>query len=450
MIHRPWVPHPGARVVDAGSGRELGGAELWERVEAEAARLGGLPEGLLLSPSPSRVAAVVRYLGALASCRPVALLDPAIRPETLLTLVERYSPAVVADPPSGMPVPAGYTPGAQWIRDDAPPVHPDLAVLLTTSGSTGSPKLVRLSRDAVLANAGSVARALRLTPDDLWPTTLPLHYTYGLTTLNAHLAAGAGVMLTGDGLLDRRFWETADAFGATSIAAVPYQFEMLRRLRFDPAAHPAIRMITQSGARLRADLVADFAARMARSGGHLVKMYGMTEAPRVAVLPPEHLAARPDSVGLAVPGGSLSIDDGEVVYRGPNVMMGYAESAADLLRDDELGGVLRTGDLGRLDPEGFLFLSGRLRRIGKVFGLRVGLDDLEELLRGHGPVAAVAGDDRVVVFAEAVEPRMREELARRLAALTGAHWSGFDVRGVERLPLLPSGKVDYRTLEAGL
>ncbi|MFI0417763.1 AMP-binding protein [Spongiactinospora sp. 9N601] len=455
MIHRPWIPHPDARLIDAASGTELAGRVLWDRIEQEAAELSTLPGGVLFSPAPPSVPAVLRYLAALASERPVALLDPAIRADVLLGLIDRYVPAVVADPPAGLLVPAGYrATGDHWTRADAPEPHPDLAVLLTTSGSTGSPKLVRLAKDAVLANAGSVARALGLTGADLWPTTLPLHYTYGLTTLNSHLAAGAGVLLTGEGLLDRGFWAAADAFGATSLAAVPYQFEMLRRLRFDPAAHPALRMITQSGARLRADLVADFAARMARGGGHLVKMYGMTEAPRIAVLPPEHLAARPGSVGRAVPGGALSIDaapggEGEVVYRGANVMMGYAESAADLARGDDMGGVLRTGDLGRLD-DGFLYLTGRRRRIGKVFGVRVGLDDIEELLRGHGPVAAVAGDDRVVVFAEAATAAGGRELALTLAGRTGVHWSGFDVRGVPRLPLLASGKIDYRALEAEL
>ena len=261
--------------------------------------------------------------------------------------------------------------------------------------------------------------------------------------LNSHLLRGATVLLEREGLLRAGFWRAVDTHRATSLAAVPYQYEMLRRLRFDPAQHPSLTTLTQAGGRLHPDLVADFARRM---NGGLYVMYGQTEATaRMTVLPPDRLADKVGSAGLPVPGGSLAVDGGEVVYTGPNVMMGYAESAADLARGDELGGVLRTGDLGHLDDEGFLFLTGRAKRIGKVFGVRVNLDDVERSLAAHGPVAAVAGDDRLRVFLEGGDPRtVRSELAARL----GTHVSGLDVRAVDRLPLLPTGKIDYRTLES--
>lgn len=121
-------------------------------------------------------------------------------------------------------------------------------------------------------------------------------------------------------------------------------------------------------------------------------MYGQTEATaRMAVLPPERLADKLGSAGLALPGGRLEADDdGEILYHGPNVMMGYADTADDLSRGDDLGGVLRTGDLGRVDPDGFLHITGRLKRMAKIFGIRVNLDDVERMLRGSGPVAVTA------------------------------------------------------------
>ncbi|GAB3865821.1 hypothetical protein GCM10027610_116700 [Dactylosporangium cerinum] len=183
----------------------------------------------------------------------------------------------------------------------------------------------------------------------------------------------------------------------TSLALVPSQYEMLRRLRFDPWRYPSLRTLTQAGGRLRAELVRDFHDRMASAGGRLFVMYGQTEAaPRLTTLPADRLAEKLGSVGPAVPGGRLTVrlEDGtettepgvvgEVLYRGPNVMMGYAETAADLARGDEQGGLLETGDLGHLDEEGYLFIDGRLKRFGKVFGVRLNLDDIERL--------AAAGD----------------------------------------------------------
>jgi acyl-CoA synthetase (AMP-forming)/AMP-acid ligase II len=324
-------------------------------------------------------------------------------------------------------------------------------MLLATSGSTGNPKLVRLSHTAVRTNTEVIAGTLGITADDVTITTLPLFYTFGLSVLNTHVRRGATVVLERGGLLQRDFWTAVTKHGVTTIAAVPYQYEMLRRLRFDPAKYPALRTLTQAGGRLRTELVSDFADRMATVGGKLFIMYGQTEATaRMAVLPPERIADKLGSAGLPVAGGSFSIDDGEVLYHGPNTMLGYAESAADLARGDDLGGVLRTGDLGRLDDEGFLFITGRLKRMGKIFGVRVNLDDIEAHLAPHGPVAVVAGDDKVHVFVEGADAEAAQAIRKELAAFLNTHFTGLDVRGAEALPLMPTGKIDYRALEATL
>ncbi|MEV4011259.1 AMP-binding protein [Nonomuraea angiospora] len=431
-------PHPQARLVVAGEAAGLGGDELAGHVARTAEALTRLRPGPLFCGMRNNLTSVLRYLAAWRSGRPVALLDPDLPPGALAELVARFRPAALV----------GFTHAADGSpppRRDVPEPHPDLAVLLATSGSTGNPKLVRLSRQAVLANATAIATALAIVPDEIAPTSLPLHYSYGLSVLNSHLLAGATVMLTEAGLLERSFWTHLDAHRCTSLAAVPYQYEMLRRLRYDRSEHPALATLTQAGGRLGQDLVQEFAGQADR----FFVMYGQTEATaRISVLPPDRLADRPGSAGLAIPGGRLTVDEGEVVYHGPNVMMGYAETAADLARGDDLGGVLRTGDLGRLDSDGFLYLTGRLKRIAKIFGVRVNLDDVERLLRGSVPVAATSGDDRVTVWAEGLDAAGRAGLARKLGAELRVHWSGFDVRAVDSLPLLATGKVDYRALES--
>ncbi|MFI6733613.1 AMP-binding protein [Nonomuraea sp. NPDC050451] len=431
------IPHPQARLVVAGEAAGLGGDELAGHVARTAEALTRLRPGPLFCGMRNNLTSVLRYLAAWRSGRPIALLDPDLAPGALTELIARFRPAALV----------GFTHAADGSppRRDAPEPHPDLAVLLATSGSTGNPKLVRLSRQAVLANATAIATALSIVPDEIAPTSLPLHYSYGLSVLNSHLVAGATVMLTEAGLLERSFWTHLDAHRCTSLAAVPYQYEMLRRLRYDRSEHPALATLTQAGGRLGQDLVQEFAGQADR----FFVMYGQTEATaRIAVLPPDRLSDKPGSAGPAIPGGRLTIDEGEVVYHGPNVMMGYAETAADLARGDDLGGVLRTGDLGRLDSDGFLYLTGRLKRIAKIFGVRVNLDDVERLLRGSVPVAATSGDDRVTVWAEGLDAAGRAGLARKLGAELRVHWSGFDVRAVDSLPLLATGKVDYRALES--
>ena len=437
--------HPEARVIDAATGATLDHTA----VDEAAAAFDRQPAGVVFAMMPTEVPAIARYLGALRAGRPIALLDPDLAPQTLADLVRRFAPAVVTGARTA-PLEGYRVDGGDWVREEpAADVHPDLALLLTTSGSTGNPKLVRLSRRAVVANAEAIASSLGIDGEEVAPTTLPLFYTYGLSVLHSHLLRGATVVLERTGILQRDFWAAVDAHGVTSLAAVPYQYEMLRRLRFDPVRHPTLRTLTQAGGRLRDELVADFAQRMAAVEGRLIVMYGQTEATaRMTVLPPDRLADKLGSVGLPIAGGALSTSDGEVVYTGPNTMMGYAENAADLARGDDLGGMLRTGDLGHLDDEGFLFLTGRLRRIGKVFGVRVNLDDVERGLARHGAVAAVAGDDRLHVFVEGADAAAAQGIRKELAALLDTHFTGLDVRGVDTLPLLPTGKVDYRSVES--
>ncbi len=469
-----WIS-PAAGVVDAATGARVAGADLISAVERVAHAIEGLPPGAVFARTALDTDSVLRYLGAFCAGRPVAVLDPALDPVALAELVGRFEPAAVVGLDEGGPgaetgdLPKGYRAldvpelGRIWRRDEPTTElpHPDLAVLLTTSGSTGNPKLVRQSRGAVLANARAIADILQLGPAEVAPTSLPLFYTYGLSVLNSHLVGGGTVLIADGGVLAAGFWQAVDRYGGTSLAGVPYNYEMLARIRWNPAKHPSLRTLTQAGGRLRPELIGAFHEKITAVGGRMYVMYGQTEATaRMTILPAERLADKLGSVGPAVPGGALSVRTtdgeltdaprvtGEVVFRGPNVMMGYAETAADLARGDDHDGVLHTGDIGYLDEDGYLFLTGRLKRIGKVFGVRVSLDDIEKILRAEGPVAAVAAGDKVVVWCEGLVDGRGRELTSLLAERLRLHRSGFDVRTIDTLPLLGNGKVDYRALEA--
>ncbi|MDP9797794.1 acyl-CoA synthetase (AMP-forming)/AMP-acid ligase II [Catenuloplanes nepalensis] len=453
------LPHPGAALIDPIAGRELSGSALIAAVDAAADRYAELPAGPVFALTRTDVDSVVRYLGAVQARRPVALIDAGLSPEMLGDLIDRYRPGVITgvagrtqDRLTPYDVRECAVLGPLWAGPDGAETHPDLALLLATSGSTGNPRLVRLSRHALFRNVASVVAALGIDATETTVTSLPLFYTYGLMVLNTHLAAGGTVLLDPRGLLDAGFWRTAADRRITSLATVPYQCEMLRRIGFDPQTVPTLRTLTQAGGRLRSDLVVDFSARMRTAGGELIVMYGQTEAGRMAVLPPGFLPDAAESAGAAIPGGAFLVDSpdadgtGEIVYTGPNVMMGYADSAADLVRGDDLAGVLPTGDVGRVDERGLLFLSGRIKRFSKVFGVRLNLDDVERMLTGRGPLAAVSGDDRIVIYAEAADDDLRTVIRHDLVKRTGLHSTGFDIRAIDALPLLPNGKIDYQSL----
>lgn len=440
---------PTARLVDAAEGTVLAGAALRAEV-ADMARVLAASPGLVFALMETKTEPVLGYLGAIAAGLPVLPLDPRVPDPAALTA--RFEPAFVLGPSGAAP--DGYESvdvrGRPAWRRRAPSAvvpHPDLAVLLTTSGSTGSVKLVRLSRTAVRANTDAIATVLGIGPGDVAMTTLPLFYSYGLSVLNTHLRRGATVVLQRRTMTERAFWADLGTYGVTGFALVPYHYEILRRLRFDPAEHPTLRKLTQAGGRLGPDAVLDLHRRMSAVGGSLSVMYGQTEAgPRMTTLAPALLPAKAGSVGTALPGGRLTSVDGEIVYEGPNVMMGYAEQAADLAAPDRLHGRLPTGDLGVVDADGCLWITGRRSRIAKVFGIRMNLDDVERLLDDGPPAAAVAGEDRVVVFLETADAALASRARSRLATGTGAHPSGFDVRVIDALPALPNGKRDYRTL----
>ncbi|WP_179129157.1 AMP-binding protein [Arthrobacter sp. 49Tsu3.1M3] len=419
--------------------------ELAERVDAFALRL-GTTRRLVALAAANDLDSLVVYLAALAGGHPLILL-PEDKPASLESLVAAYDPDVVVQSGNGQLLLDERRAGTRH------ELHPDLALLLSTSGSTGSPKLVRLSHANLQANAESIAQYLNIGPDDRAVTTLPMSYCYGLSVINSHLLRGAGLVLTGLSVVDPCFWELFRRRAATSFAAVPYTFELLERVGFADMDLPSLRYVTQAGGRLGPDSVRKYADLGRRSGWEFFVMYGQTEATaRMAYLPPELAADVPGAVGIPVPGGAFRIDPvpglehGELVYSGANVMLGYAECPADLAAGRTVT-ELRTGDLARLHPAGVYEVVGRRSRFVKIVGLRVDLGQVERLLADLGVQAASAGTDDGVVVAVEGEHDTRL-LGKVLAQGMGLPRAALEVHAVERLPRLATGKLDYRAVLA--
>jgi acyl-CoA synthetase (AMP-forming)/AMP-acid ligase II len=451
-------------IIDPVSGASLSTGDLLDEGSEILAPLDRRRDLLFLLARNDRFT-VATYAAGLLDGHAVALVDGQAPTALTASIAMAYGPRWIAGPPglagelatAGVPIDETRAAGAgEVVRTGYQPplLHPDLAVLLTTSGTTGSRKLVRLSAANVASNAASIVEYLGLTPDERPITSLPLHYSFGLSVLNSHWMSGAAVVLSADSVLQPSFWEAVRTTGATSLAGVPFTYQMLERIGFRTMDVPSIRTLQQAGGALDRRLAQLYGEHMAACGGRFFVMYGQTEATaRIAYVPPDRLAEKIGSAGIAIPNGRISIegadgeDVGEVVYEGPNVMLGYASERADLAVGDELGGVLRTGDLGFQDGEGYLFLVGRSKRIAKVFGLRVNLDEVEATLKEHGPVAVVGTDDAIWAFCGFGTEESLRQTASEMARGYRLHPSAIHLQRVEMIPTTGSGKTDYREVE---
>ena len=371
------------------------------------------------------------------------MLPVAPRKDDIAALIETYHPAAIRDAHGWHHLEHGTAKAA---------CHPDLSLLLSTSGSTGSPKLVRLSRQNLDSNALAIAAYLELTPEDRSALILPLHYSYGLSVLHAHLAAGASVLIGAPSLMAPDFADRID--GCTNLSGVPYSFELMEELGFRERMPASLRFLTVAGGRLAPDLVTLYARHMKARSGRFYVMYGQTEATaRMAYVKPELALAHPDCIGDAIPGGQFSLINeagdeisgahvpGELVYRGPNVMMGYATSRSDLARGPELH-ALKTGDLAERLPGGLYRLVGRRSRFSKIAGLRLAHDEIEAHLAAAGMAAFVTGDDTALSIA-AVAGADPAALRMHVAARTGLTANLIRVAIFPELPRHANGKPDY-------
>ncbi|SCF20867.1 Acyl-CoA synthetase (AMP-forming)/AMP-acid ligase II [Micromonospora viridifaciens] len=444
---RALAGHGDRPAVITADGR-LSYAELAERVAELAARLGATRRLVLLAGA-NQVDELVAYLAALAGGHPL-LLVPGDHDTATTELTRAYDPDVLIHRVDGELVVHERRPGSRH------ELHPELALLLSTSGSTGSPKLVRLSSANLQANAEAIAEYLDIRDTDRAATTLPLHYCYGLSVVNSHLLRGAALILTGLSVTERCFWELFRAAHGTTLAGVPYTFDLLDRVGFDRMRLPHLRYLTQAGGQLDPERVARYAALGRRHGWRFFVMYGQTEATaRMAYLPPELAERRPEAIGVPIPGGSFRLrplpdrpdpDTGELVYAGPNVMLGYAEQPSDLALGRTVT-ELPTGDVARRGPDGLYEIVGRAAEFTKIFGLRVDPRRVEERLRRAGVEAYCVGTDRELVVA-ATGAHHPDRVRRLAAAAAGLPARVVRAHLLAELPRLANGKPDLAAVRA--
>ena len=461
---------PGRLLAVTDADEHLSCGDLSAASEALARAIGGhVLVFLLCENTPGTL---LGYLGCLRCGAVPLLLDAHIAPGLLKGLAETYRPAFYYAPCDLPKETRAVLPQAAPVLElhgslllsgsvEGPAIHPDLALLLTTSGSTGSPKLVRLSEKNLDANARSIAEYLNLGEDERPITTLPMNYTYGVSIINTHLDVGATILVTEHGIAQREFWDFFRREGATSFGGVPYTYEMLDRMRFFRMDLPSLRTMTQAGGKLQKELHRKFVEWCLEKGKQFIVMYGQCEATaRMAYLPWEKSLEKVGGIGIAIPGGQfrlIAADGGEITqpgvtgelkYYGDNVTLGYAVCQADLRKGDERGGVLETGDMAQVDADGYYTIVGRKKRFLKLYGNRVNLDELEQLLKAAFPGVDVAcgGVDDHLMFFSTDESRLAEMRAF-LSEKTKQNAAAFRGMALPSIPKNDAGKTLYRELE---
>jgi acyl-CoA synthetase (AMP-forming)/AMP-acid ligase II len=418
-----------------------------------AAKVGG--RKLVFYLCTNTIGSLLGYTAFLSHRIVPLMLDAGISSALLDNLISIYKPDFIYKPDQSGEF--GYTlERTEW--DSAYPLYDELALLLTTSGSTGSPKFVRQSYANIKANTASIVEYLELGETERAITTLPMNYTYGLSIINSHLAVGGSIILTEKTLMQREFWQSLKSLEATSFGGVPYTYEMLDKLRFSRMDLPSLKTMTQAGGKLLPDLHRKFAEYAEKSNKHFVVMYGQTEATaRMSYLPWQNSLEKAGSIGIAIPGGELSLIDtnggkintpemvGELIYKGKNVTLGYAERGEDLIKGDERGGVLQTGDIAKFDSDGYYYIVGRKKRFLKLFGNRINLDEIEQMLRSEfseTDIACGGVDDKMVIYTD----RLEEGIVPFISEKTGINRSAFETAVIEKIPRSEAGKILYSKL----
>ncbi|MBN3264069.1 AMP-binding protein [Pectobacterium brasiliense] len=446
-------------------GRQLSYGELFTQGKLLSAQI---PAGsLVFLFSENTFGSLIGYVGFLSHGIVPLMLDKDLDKELCERLLSTYRPAYLWRPKGEH----GQCQDAIFSLENYELVptglgqyalHQDLALLVSTSGSTGSPRLVRQSYRNILSNAHNIAEYLAIDSRERPVLNLPMNYVYGMSIINSHLLQGATLLLTTRSIMQREFWSFIKEYEASSLAGVPYTYEMLKKLRFMTMKLPALKTLTQAGGKLLPELHGEFARYAQDTGRDFIVMYGAAEATsRMGYLPPDKALEKCGSMGIPIPGGRFDIIDengdsverdnyvGELVYYGDNVALGYAECGADLQQGDERGGRLNTGDMVKRDKGGYYYVVGRKKRFLKIFGNRVGLDEVELMIRGAFPTldcACGGTDDRLYIFI--TDDAFSEQITQFIALKTQLNHTAFRVKVLPLLPQNNVGKILYAKLEA--
>ena len=408
-------------------------------------------KSLIISYINNKVESLAFFLACLKCNQCIALLDNNLPDKTKNQLNEKYSPNFIFHENEGSYVLSKFSNNDQEIYNEN-------VLLLSTSGSTGSPKFVVLSNDNFLHNALKIAKILEIDKNSVAAAYLPFHYSYGLSVITSHLVVGAKVSLSNLSIMQSDFWKKIEQDNVSHFPGVPFHYETMLKLGLNRLNLSNINTMTQAGGHLSSELRQKVYDYMDQKKKKFYIMYGQTEAsPRITTLKHDDFKSFPNSVGEVLEDGVITIDnshvnelgfaEGEIIYSGPNVMLGYAENRSDLSRELTNSRKIKTGDIGYLD-RGKLFITGRIKRFAKIYGLRVNLDEIQNALNeGSNNYAALSGSDSLRIFCEgSFNKNIEEYVTDLLLERFTIPLKSISVKFIKKIPVNSRGKIIYSEL----
>ena len=333
------------------------------------------------------------------------------------------------------------------------PMHKDLAVLLSTSGSTGSSKFVKLSKKNILDNALNICKYLKINSKHTTITTMSPSYSYGMSIINTHFISGSKIILNNQSFFEKIFWDKIKRYKVNSFGGVPYHYEILKKLKFSNFNLPSLKYLTQAGGSMNKDLILYFLNCCKKKGISFIQMYGQTEAsPRISYLPFKFARKKIGSIGKAIPGGNITIKKtkktnkvGEILYNGKNVFMGYSLNFRDLSKPYSKDRMLKTGDLAWKDKDGYFFIVGRKEREIKISGLRINLDELSQMIQKKFVKFCFAEKNKKI-YMFTVSNESENNILDIIHKETGLSKNFFIIKKVKSLPKNKRNKIDIDRL----
>ncbi len=423
------------------------------------------PRSIVFILCKNTVGSLTGYLGFIEGTSVPLALSNKIEKGLLDALIAEYTPAylwVPSEQVADFNYPVIYEKYGYSLLNTGNEVYPineQLQFLMTTSGSTGSPKLVRYKKGNLEANAKNVARAFGWTENERPICDLGMQYTMGLNVINTHLYVGATVLLTTYNLMSGEFWDYIREEKATNFTGVPFSYDIFYRLHFDRMDLPYLTTLSQGGGKLTDARFTQLAEYAQKNGKRFIASFGTTEtSARMACLPAEMALTKTGSIGRAIPEGELFLIDengnelkeieaeGEMCYRGPNVTMGYAIKKEELMNGDDFNGEYHTGDLARRDTDGCYFVTGRMSRFLKLLSYRVSLDQCERLIQERFNIecACTGTDQRMDIYI--TEESKQKDVLDFISEKTNLFKTLFKVFVIDRIPRNDSGKIRYKEL----